>query len=156
MDGDSGPVAGDDGHPGVVVLDLFVEMCQILVRVGGVHHQQITVYLKAVKIGVVHRAAILVGDDGVLGLVEIQGHHVAGKHMLEKGDCVGAIHQDAAHVGDVEEAACVAGVQVLGHDFGGILDGHLPAPEVHHSGSGSGMDVVELGALEIAHKAVSS
>ena len=71
--------------------------------------------------------------------------------MLEEGNHLRSLHQDAAHVGHVEEAARMAGVQVLGNDFGGILDGHLPSAEVHHGGSGGHVDIVELGAFEIAH-----
>mgnify|MGYP002508202921 CR=1 FL=1 len=41
LDGDSGPIAGNDRHLGVVVFDLLVEMGQILVCVGGVDHQQV-------------------------------------------------------------------------------------------------------------------
>ena len=151
LDGDGGPIAGDDGHFGVVVFDLRVEMLQVLVRVGGVDHQQIPVLLEAVEVGIVHRAAVLIGDDGVLGLVQVQGHDVAAEHVLEEGDHLRPLHQDAAHVGHIEEAAPVAGIQMLRHDVGGILDGHFPSAEIHHGSAGRHVDVVELGTLEVAH-----
>ena len=151
LDGDGGPVAGDDGHSGVVAFDLLTEMRQVLVRVGGVDHQQIPVLLEAVEVGVVHRAAVFVGDDGVLGLVQVQGHDVAAEYMLEEGDRLRPLHQDAAHVGHIEEAAGVAGIQMLRHDVGGVLDGHFPSAEIHHGGARRHVDAVELGPLEIAH-----
>ena len=152
LDGDGGPVPGDDGHLGVVALDLFVQVGQVLVRVGGVDHQQVPVLLEAVEVGVVHRAARFIGDDGVLGLIEVQGHDVAGENVLEEGDHLRALHQNAAHVGHVEETACVAGVEVLGDNVGGVLDGHLPSAEIHHGGPCGHVDVVELGALEFTHR----
>ena len=129
-------------------------MGQVLIGVGGVDHQQVPVLLEAVEVGVVHRAAALVGDDGVLGLVEVQGHDIAGEDMLEEGDRLGALHQNAAHVGHIEEAAGVAGIQMLGDDLGGVLHGHLPSTEIHHRRPGGCVDIVKLGALQIAHAEV--
>ena len=151
LDGDGRHIAGDDRHLGVEGLDLLVQVSQILVGVGGVHHQEVAVRLKAVEIGVVHGAAAFVGNDGVLGLVDVQGQYVAGEHMLQEGHSLRSLHQDAAHVGHVEEAAEVPGVQVLGHNIRGVLDGHLPAAEVHHGGAGGHMHIIQLGPLQLAH-----
>ena len=151
LDGNGGPVAGDDGHLRVIALDLFVQVGQILVGVGGVDHKQVAVLLKAVEVCVVHRAAHLVGNDGVLGLIDVQGHDVAGEDVLKEGNHLRALHQNPAHVGHVEQAARMAGIQMLGHNVSGILDGHLPPAEVHHGGSGGNVNVIELGALELAH-----
>ena len=126
-------------------------MGQILICVGGVDNQQEAVLLEAVQIGVVHGAAVLLGDDAVLCLVQVQRHHVAGQHVLEEFHPVGAFHQQTAHVGHVKQAAGVAGVQVFGDDASGVLDGHFPSAEIHHGGAGLHMDVVELGALEFTH-----
>ena len=56
-------VSGDNGHAGVVGFDLLVQMGQILVRVGGVDHQEEALFLEAVEISVIHRAAPLIGDE---------------------------------------------------------------------------------------------
>ena len=127
-------------------------MSQILVRVGGVHHQQIPVFKEPVQIGVVHGAAVLVGDDAVLGLVQVQRQHVAGQHVLQKGHRVGALHPEPPHVAHVKEAAAMPGEQVLGDDALRVLDGHLPAAEVHHGGARLHVGVVELGPFELAHE----
>ena len=149
--GDGRPVGGDDGHSGVKVLDVVLQVRQVFIGVGCVDHQQVAVLFKSVEVGVVHCAAGLGGQDGVLRLVHVQSHHIAGEHVLQEGDGLGTIHQDAAHVGDVEQAAEAAGVQVLGHDVGGVLDGHFPPAEVHHGGTGCHMYVVKLGAFQFAH-----
>lgn len=57
LHGDGRPVGGDDGHSGVKVLDVVLQVRQVLIGVGRVDHQQVTILLKAVEVGVVHCAA---------------------------------------------------------------------------------------------------
>ena len=156
LDGDGGPFGADVGDGAVEARQRPVQMLQILVDVGGVDHQQIAVLLEQVQIRVVHGAAVLVGNDAVLGHVQVQSADVAGQHMLEKFLALGPLDQQAAHVGHVEQAAHLAGVQMLGDDAGRILDGHFPPAEVHHGGPGGNMHVVQLRALQFAHFLSSS
>ena len=156
LDGDGGVPVGDVGDRHVELLRLLVQVGQVLVDVAGVDDQQVFALLKAVEVHVVDDAALLVGDQGVLGLVHIQGKHVAGEDVLQEPDVLRALDVQAAHVADVEDPAVAAAVQVLGHNAGGVLDGHFPSAEVHQSGPGGHMGVVELGAFELAHTSVSS
>ena len=126
-------------------------MNKVLVGVGCVDDQQEAVILEAVEVSVVNGAAVLVGNDAVLGLVEVEGHHVAGEHVLQEFHALRSGDQDSAHVGDVEKAAEVTGVKVLGHDTGRVLDGHVPTAEVYHLAASGNVDVVKLGAFEFAH-----
>ena len=126
-------------------------MGQILIGVGGVHHQQIAVLLEQVQVCVIHRAAVGVGDDAVLGHVQVQRADVAGQHMLQKRLALRPLDQQAAHVGHVEQAAHLTGIQMLGNDAAGILDGHFPSAEVHQLRAGGHMDVIQLGTLQFAH-----
>ena len=151
LDRDGGPVGGDVGDGDVVVFRDGQQVTEILLGVGGVHHQQEPILLKAVEVGVVDGGAVLGGDDAVLGLVQVQAAHVAGQHMLEKFHPLGAFHQKAAHVGHVKQGAEMSGVEVLCHDAAGILDGHVPSAEIHHGGAGRQVRLVELGALQFAH-----
>ena len=82
LDGDGGIVRGNIRDGAVEILDQRPQMGQVLVLIGGVHHQQEPILLEFVQIGVVHSPAVFVGDDAILGLVQVQGHHVAGEHML--------------------------------------------------------------------------
>ena len=148
---DGGHLAGDVLNLAVEALQRLIQMGQILVGVGGVHHQQIAVLLKEVQIGVVHRAAVVVGNDAVLGHVQIQGADVAGQHMLQKRLAFRPGDLQPAHVGHVEQAAHLTGVQMLGNDAAGVLDGHLPSAEVHQLRAGGHMDVIQLGTLQFAH-----
>ena len=47
-----------------------------------------------------------------------------------------------AHVRDVEHAG-VAAHRVVLLDLRAVVDGHVPAAEVHHAGAGGGVDVME-------------
>ena len=147
LDGDGGIVAGDIGEGTVVALDGGGQVLEILIRVGRVHHQEEPVLLKLVEIGVVHGPAVFVGDDAVLGLIDVQGQHIAGEDVLEKGHPVLSLHQETAHMGHIKEAARVAGIEVLRHDAVGILDGHFPPADIHHVGPRRHMDLIELRAL---------
>ena len=106
---------------------------------------------KPIEIDVVDDAALRVRQQGILGLVQVQGQDVAGEYVLQIGDGLGAFDVEAAHVGHVKDAAHAAAVEVLGNDAGGILDRHVPAAEIHHRGAGSDMRIIEYGTLQIAH-----
>ena len=151
LNGYGGIVGGDVGDGAVVILKVLVQVSKVLIGVGGVHHQQQVIFVEAIEVCVIHGGAVLIGDDAVLGHVQIQCVYVAGKHMLQESHPVGACDYKAAHVGYVKEAACVAGIQMLGHYAGGVLDGHFPSAEIHHCGSGVYVYVVKLGAFKFAH-----
>ena len=110
-------------------------MGQILVCIGGVYHQQVPVFFKAVQIRIVHGASVRSGDDAILGTANCQSLHIAGKHLLQECYPVRAFNDQAAHVGHVEDPAIPAGIQMLGHNATGVLDGHFPSAKVHHGGA---------------------
>ena len=139
------------GYGAVVILKVFIEMSYVLIGVGCVYHQQQAVFFKTIEICVVNCGAILIGNNAILGLVQIQSHNVAAYNMLQKLYPVRTFNQETAHVGYVKEAADMAGVKVLRNYARGILDGHFPSAEIHHSGSGAYVNVVKLGAFQFAH-----
>ena len=151
LHGDGGPPGGDVRDGAVVVLHHGAQMHQILLRVGGVHHQQESLLLEAIEVRIVHGSAVLVRQDAVLGHVQIQTRHVAGQDVLQKCQPLRPLDQQPPHVGHIEQAAEVPGVQMLRHDSRGILDGHFPSAEIHHGGTGRHMGLVQLGAFEFAH-----
>ena len=151
LHGDGRPLLGDIGDGAVEAGQRGAQMHQILLRVGGVHHQQIVVRFKHIEVGIVHGAAVLIGDDAVLCQTHIQCRHVAGQHVLQKGLTLRALNEQSAHVGHIEQTAHLPGIQVLGNNAGGVLNGHLPSAEVHHFRTGGHMDVIQLGTLQLAH-----
>ena len=151
LHGDGGPPGGDVRDGAVIVLHHGAQMHQILLRVGGVHHQQESLLLEAIEVRIVHGSAVLVRQDAVLGHVQIQPRHVAGQDVLQKCQPLRPLDQQPPHVGHIEQAAEVPGVQMLRHDSRGILDGHFPSAEIHHGGTGRHMGLVQLGAFEFAH-----
>ena len=151
LNGDGGPVGGDVGYLHIELLSDGQQVSQVLFGVGGVDHQQEIVLLEHIEIGVVDGVAVLVGDDAVLGGVQLQGQNVAGQDVLQELDPVRTFDQQTAHVGHVEQAAVAAGVQMLGNDAGGVLDGHFPAAEVHHGSAGCHVNGKQLGSLQFTH-----
>ena len=58
-----------------------------------------------------------------------------------------AVDFDLAHVADIEEADGAAhGVVLI--DDAGVLDGHVPPAEIHHSGSQGSMNGMERSGFE--------
>src|SRR5207249_10804121 len=60
----------------------------------------------------------------------------------------------AAHVRQVEDAAAGTDGGVLDHNAGGVLDGHVPAGEIHHAGTKRSVHVIEGGVEEVRHRLV--
>ena len=156
LDGNGRPVLGDVGHGAVVAGDDLLQVCPILFRIGGVDHQHEPFFLEQIEVSVVNGAALFVGDDAVLGHVQLQGADVAGQHMLQEFDSLRPLDQEPPHVRHIKEAAHLTGVKVFGDDAGGILDGHFPAAEIHHGSARCHMDIVQLGSFQFAHEIHSS
>jgi hypothetical protein len=67
---------------------------------------------------------------------------VSRQYFIEKGLGVFAGEAEAAHVGDVEEAAAVASLIVFVDDRA-IEKGHFPAGEIYHLGFCGNVKIVE-------------
>ena len=147
----SRPLLGDVGDGAVIALQSLAQVNEVLVGVGGVHHQQVVILLKHIEVGIVHGAAVFIGDDAVLGQAHIQCRHIAGQHMLQICLAVRTFDEQTAHVGHIEQAAHLTGVQMLGDNAAGVLDRHFPSAEVHQLRAGGYMDIIQLGTLEFTH-----
>ena len=151
LHGDGGIAVGDVGKRDVITLGLALQVGEVLVDVARVDDEEILFRLKAVEICVVNGAAVLIGDDAVLRLIEIQRLHVAGQDVLQKPDHVRPFDVDTAHVGHVENGAVAAAVEMFGDDAVRVLDGHIPAAEVDHRCPGVQMGLIEYGSFQFAH-----
>src|SRR5580700_1282903 len=122
-------------------------MVVILFLVGGVDAQKVVVAGDFMDQHVVHEAAMLVEQSGVLDLARLEaaggvgGDEIGELKRLRAGDV------DLAHVADIEDSDALADSEVL-LDQRGILDGHVPTAEVHHFGASGAMDGVEAGGFE--------
>ena len=99
--------------------------------------------------GVVDGAAFLVGEDGERAGAVLEAGDVGDDEGLEEGDGPAALEAEAAHVGDVEEAAVGAAVDGGLHDGVLVLDGHAPPGERHHLAAVGDVEVVERRLLEL-------
>ena len=73
---------------------------------------------------------------------------VDGDQRLQRRGGIVADQQHLAHVGHVEQAGLRAGVLVLGHHAGGVLDRHVVAGEGHHLGAEFDMQRVQRGLVQ--------
>ena len=149
--GDGRIAVGDVCQLHVEGLRLPVQVRKILVDVAGIDDEEIFSFFKAVEIGVVDGIAVFIRDDAVLRLIHVERKHVARKNMLQKGDLLRALDVDTAHVGNVEDTAVAAAVEMLGHDAVRVLNGHIPAAEIDHRRSGVQMGLIQYRSLEFAH-----
>ena len=99
--------------------------------------------------GVVDGAAFLVGEDGERAGAVLEARDVGDDEGLKEGDGPAALEAEAAHVGDVEEAAVGAAVDGGLHDGVLVLDGHAPPGERHHLAAVGDVEVVERRLLEL-------
>ena len=142
---DHAQVVADVEHVDVVPAPVLLQPLPILVAVGGVDDQQKAVLGQAVEVGVVDGATLLVGDEGVVGIVRGQGPRVVGQDTAEVGLGARTPELVPAHVGDVEQAGVPPGGEVLADGPGLVLDGHVPAAEVYHLGAAGAVPVVKHG-----------
>jgi hypothetical protein len=63
----------------------------------------------------------------------VMAEYVVRAEAVDEGDGVATAHVELAHVRHVEETAGAARAQVLFDRARRVLDGHVPAAEVHHA-----------------------
>ena len=83
--------------------------------------------------------------------IEIQRQNVAGQNVLQECHLVGTLNIDTAHVGDVEDAAVTATVEMLCDDAFRVLDGHIPAAKVDHCRACVEMCLIQNRPFQFAH-----
>ena len=113
---------------------MLLQVGDVLVLAGGVDDHE-EVVLAAGDHQVIEDAALLVGEQGVALLENRQVHDVDRDEEFERHVGAVALEQDLAHVGHVEQAGGGTGVLVFGEDAGGVLHGHVVAPEGNHLGA---------------------
>ena len=91
---------------------------------------------------VVDEPAVIVEQGGVVDLSRVEPRDGVGGDVVGELGGFRSADFDFAHMGHVEEAHGGAHGAVL-VDHAGVLDGHVPAPEIHHSGAQRPMDGVQ-------------
>ncbi len=126
---------------------LLVDPGQVLLARGGVDHQTEEGFIEEINDQVVDHPTVGVQHRRVqrlarrLELVDRIGEQVAQELARAR-----AAQVDHGHVADVEHAGVGAhGVVLL--DLRAIVEGHVPAAEVHHPGAQGAVAVVEDGLL---------
>ena len=128
LDGDGSPFGADVGDGAVEARRCPVQMLQVLVDVGGVDHQQVVVLLEQIQIRVVHGAPFSLGMMQYWAMFRSRALTLlvstCWRNSLRWGP------RPAGGPCGTRRTGCTpGGIQVLGDDAGGILDGHFPPPK---------------------------
>ena len=89
-------------------------------------------------------AAVLLADHRVLGAAHRQAARIRDQGAGQRVAGAGALEEQLAHVGEVEQARALAHGSVLLEDAA-VLDGHRPAAELDQTGAQSTMDLDKRG-----------
>ncbi|MCY1177360.1 hypothetical protein D9M73_176650 [compost metagenome] len=108
-------------------------MGQVLVLAGGVDHQEQLVLGQAGDHQVVEDAAVLVGEQCIALHAHRQIEDVHRHQAFQGARGVLTPQEDLAHVGYVEQAGLLAGVQVFLEHAQRVLHRHVVAGERHHA-----------------------
>lgn len=130
-------------------LHVLPNVGEILVPAPGVDDEVDVLVGDLGNDGVVDGAAAVVGEDGERPGAVLERRDVGDDEGLEEGDGLAAVEAEAAHVGDVEEAAVGAAVEGGVHDGVLVLDGHAPPGERHHLPAVRDVEVVQRRLLQL-------
>ena len=122
---------------------------KILIPTPSVNHQVNKIITDLGDHRVIDGASALIGEDRESPSARFETGDIGDHKTLEEGDAVLAHEAEAAHMGDVEEAAIFAAVDGGVHDGILVLDGHAPSGEGDHLAAIFNMEVMEDGFLEL-------
>ena len=130
--------------------DVLRQVFEVLGAVGGVDHHQVRFLAELVDDQVIHAAAVLVAQHGIAHAPDGHVGEVVGEHVVQGCERAGAAHREFAHVGHVEQAACLAHGHVLGDDAAAVLHGQQVSGEGDDLAAFLNVDVVQ-GCFQFAH-----
>lgn len=129
-------------------LHVLPNVLQIFVPTTRIHNQVDMIVLDLRHHGVINRPSLLIGEHGQRPRAGLEAGDVGDHQLLKERDAVLALEAEAAHVGDIEEAAVGAAVEGGVHDGVLVLDRHRPAGEGDHLAAILHVEVVEGRLLE--------
>ena len=128
---------------------MLLDPGEVLVDVGGVHHQEEVLGGElAIDEEVVHHAAVGIAHHPVQDLAGLEAADFVGEDPVDELLGLGAFDEDLAHMRDVEHADLLPDGVVL-HGDGIVLDGHHEARKGAHLGLQRHVPVVQAGFLEL-------
>ncbi|MGY3357744.1 hypothetical protein ACVWZK_004407 [Bradyrhizobium sp. GM0.4] len=135
-----------------IVREIRAQMRLVLGLAGGVDDQE-EVIAETGDHQIIQNPALGIGELGVALPARRDRHDILRHQPFQRAGGVLDLagfrpERDLAHVGDVEQAGCVAGMKVLLQDSGRILHGHVIARERHHLAAERDMQVVKGGAFQ--------
>ncbi len=121
------------------------EPAPVLVAIRRVDDQHKVIAAQPIEVGIVHGAAMFVGDERILRLAGPECTGVIGQHVQQERLGTSPGYAKAAHVRDVEQPGLSARGEVFLDDAALVLDRHIPAAEFHHLGPMAHVPAVQNG-----------
>ena len=146
-----------EGQKGVVSRDIFeAHVCRqpvfepgkVLVRVGGIDHQQNSSSADPIDQQIIHVGAGVGQQTAVVNPPWVNFDTSLGVNCWRKDSAPGPLHPELPHVGDIEEARRGAHRAMLLHQTG-VLDRQLPTGKVHDLAAGPDMGIEERSSLRL-------
>ena len=149
LERDLSPVVGIVDQFHIVTLGVILYPEEILLDVGGVHHEKIVVSGELlVNQKIIHGATVRVKHHSVQHLTRNHRTDVIGEYVVDELFRVRAADEDLTHVRHIEHTHIVADRQMLLCDRR-VLNRHIESSERTHLGSKSHVAVMKTGNFEL-------
>lgn len=142
LNGELSPMIRDVFDLAVPGTGVLLKPLEIFLGIGGIDAEEGFLGVEGVDDEVVDAASGGIAHGGVFCFGEKGLGEVVGEEGVEEGVGLGSGDEEFSHMGDIEEAYCVADGEVFFDDTG-VLDGHFPAAEFDHAGVMGFVKVIE-------------
>ena len=102
---------------------MILQPCKIFIRASRVHDEQILLLVDAIYNQVINDPAAVIEQKRVLTHADVELVDVVGQHAIEPIARTGAVHDELAHVRNVEDADIVPHCLMF-LDDAGVLHRH--------------------------------
>ena len=102
---------------------MILQPCKIFIRAGRVHDEQILLLVDAIYNQVINDPAAVIEQKRVLAHADVELVDIVGQHAIEPIARTGAVHDELAHVRNVEDADIVPHCLMF-LDDAGVLHRH--------------------------------
>ncbi len=134
------------GYDLAACTDMRGDMGHVRHLAGAVdHYEQVAAmgYIAVDEHQIVQNTAGVVEQQAVALLADRKVDHVHRNQRFQCGRGLWPAKAQLTHVGDIEQAGCMARVLVFGHDPGRVLNRHAVAGKRHHARAEFQMQVVQ-------------
>ncbi|MCY1534441.1 hypothetical protein D9M68_698140 [compost metagenome] len=158
-----GPLQGDQSTrleqrlDHTTITNVTLQVGEVLILAGSIDHHEEFVLGQARDHQVIEDSAFDIGEQRIALHADRQIDDIDRHQAFQSNSCLSAAQDDLPHVGDIEQAGLLAGVQVLLEHTQRVLHWHVVASERHHARAEFEVQRVQwsLGKIFSGHVALS-